>query len=476
MVLDVSVALEPGYLVGGSVSGITTEPVQLRLNGGTPISVSADGAFQFSTLLGSGAAYAVEVVQAPVDRTLALDASNGTVASSGVNAVSVGVRSWQHPTGITGQVGIAIGDVTGVRIAANDSGDLVMAMTAYVPGSGTNLYASERTDGVWTQPSSANDAIRLETFFPNEFEVAMNSGGDTVVDWIQQVTGGVPAVFASVRRNGTWTQPTLVTDALSPNVSTASILRVGIADDGEVLVMWRQADGFRNRPYLASNANGGWQRPASTAAYFGPNIQIVSLELAVGRNGDVCAVYDGQYLFGLGFSSYVYVSERRAGNWIHPTNVLADALSPTQLQTTDVTPVIEADGSCHVFFVLQDGTSEVAAVASATAAGVWTRPASIGDGVTPANGHVAVLRAAVTPAGHLVLAVLDDVADAHYVCERVGGEWRPGTTTMTMAGRETYDAAYPAVDSQGRVFAARVEEETNPTTAISQRLFLSEYR
>jgi hypothetical protein len=129
-----------------------------------------------------------------------------------------------------------------------------------------------------------------------------------------------------------------------------------------------------------------------------------------------------------------------------------------------------------VFFVLQDGTSEVAAVASATAAGVWTRPASIGDGVTPANGHVAVLRAAVTPAGHLVLAVLDDVADAHYVCERVGGEWRPGTTTMTMAGRETYDAAYPAVDSQGRVFAARVEEETNPTTAISQRLFLSEYR
>ena len=75
------------YDVGGSVSGLSGT-VQLSLNGGTALDVSADGVFTFPTQIAYGAAYAVTIVSQPTGQICVLGNASGT-ATGTVSNVSV---------------------------------------------------------------------------------------------------------------------------------------------------------------------------------------------------------------------------------------------------------------------------------------------------------------------------------------------------------------------------------------------------
>jgi len=74
--------------VGGTVSGLTG-PVVLRDNGADDLTLSADGAFAFSTSLGSGVAYAVSVGTQPPNQTCAVTNGTGMTATADITNVSV---------------------------------------------------------------------------------------------------------------------------------------------------------------------------------------------------------------------------------------------------------------------------------------------------------------------------------------------------------------------------------------------------
>lgn len=75
------------YLVGGQVSGLASVGLALSLNGGAPLTVSADGGFSFPSAI-SGA-YSVTVASQPTGQTCTV--SNGSGASAGANVGNVAV-------------------------------------------------------------------------------------------------------------------------------------------------------------------------------------------------------------------------------------------------------------------------------------------------------------------------------------------------------------------------------------------------
>jgi hypothetical protein len=78
--------------VGGSVSGLAGGEVVLQLNGGSDLSIQADGRFKFPKLLNKGSAYAVTVKTPPalpVKQTCAVSQGSGSIAGTTINNVAV---------------------------------------------------------------------------------------------------------------------------------------------------------------------------------------------------------------------------------------------------------------------------------------------------------------------------------------------------------------------------------------------------
>ncbi len=77
------------YTVGGSVSGLGNTGLVLQNNAGNDLSISADGAFSFSTTLASNIAYAVTVQTQPVGQTCAVTNGTGSVANANITNINV---------------------------------------------------------------------------------------------------------------------------------------------------------------------------------------------------------------------------------------------------------------------------------------------------------------------------------------------------------------------------------------------------
>ncbi len=76
------------YTIGGTVSGLSGTVV-LQNNGGDDLTITADGAFTFSTALTDGAGYNVQVSQQPKTQTCTASSNSGTISGANVTDVVV---------------------------------------------------------------------------------------------------------------------------------------------------------------------------------------------------------------------------------------------------------------------------------------------------------------------------------------------------------------------------------------------------
>ncbi|MGN6520131.1 MAG: hypothetical protein ACTHK2_11980, partial [Dokdonella sp.] len=79
------------FTIGGNVTGLLGNSVTLSLNGTESLPVASNGSFVFTTMLGSGASYAVTVQAQPTSpaEVCTVTGGSGTVAGANVTSVQV---------------------------------------------------------------------------------------------------------------------------------------------------------------------------------------------------------------------------------------------------------------------------------------------------------------------------------------------------------------------------------------------------
>ena len=122
------VTTAPGTVtIGGTVSGLAASTsVVLQNNGGSNLTVSADGNFTFATAINSGAAYAVTVLTQPSGQTCTVASGSGT-ASANVTNVAVTCSNTPPQTFTLGGTlsGLAAG--TSITLQNNGGSDLTVS-------------------------------------------------------------------------------------------------------------------------------------------------------------------------------------------------------------------------------------------------------------------------------------------------------------------------------------------------------------
>jgi len=76
------------YIVGGTVSGLVGTVV-LQNNAGNNLSITANGAFTFSTPISNGSAYSVTVFTQPAGQSCSVSSGGGTIGTANITSVSV---------------------------------------------------------------------------------------------------------------------------------------------------------------------------------------------------------------------------------------------------------------------------------------------------------------------------------------------------------------------------------------------------
>jgi hypothetical protein len=319
------------YTIGGTVSGLVGSVV-LQNNAGNNLTVSAAGAFTFSAMLSSGAAYAVTVLTQPATQTCTI--TNGSGAAN-ANVTTVQVACTTNPltlssstptnnaTGVDRAVAPAMvfsaaldattvttGNVTlssaagNQAIAVNASGTQLTAtpsrqllpVTTYTlraatdvrGGAGGQLAAAVTTsfttrDAQWRAPTLIETDDAGDTYTP---QIAFDAAGNALSVWSQS-DGTRTNIWANRHVAGTgWGTATLVE---MDNTDGAERPQVAFDAAGNAIVVWYQFDGTRNDIWANRyTAGAGW----GTAARIETSADDAgAVQVAMDTNGNALAVW-----------------------------------------------------------------------------------------------------------------------------------------------------------------------------------------
>ena len=135
------------FSVGGAVSGLSGTVV-LRINGGSTLSVSANGPFAFGVQLADGSSYTVTVQTQPVGQGCSVTGGTGTVAGANVTSVDVSCAANAFTVGGT------VSGLSGSMVLQNNGSD---NLTVSANGAFTFATALQTSTAynvtVLTQPS-----------------------------------------------------------------------------------------------------------------------------------------------------------------------------------------------------------------------------------------------------------------------------------------------------------------------------------
>jgi 6-phosphogluconolactonase (cycloisomerase 2 family) len=165
------------YAVGGTVSGLSGTGLALSLNGGSSLSVSANGAFSFPSTVLSGATYAVAVAVQPTGANYTCDVAAGTGTVQG---------------GPITNVAVVCGPISGFAYVANSGAESLSA------------YAINGTTGALSPlaliaTGSSGEAPYAIAVTPNKkfLYMSIENGGEVFAFAVNGVTGALTAVAGS---------------------------------------------------------------------------------------------------------------------------------------------------------------------------------------------------------------------------------------------------------------------------------------
>ncbi|MGE0114222.1 MAG: Ig-like domain-containing protein [Steroidobacteraceae bacterium] len=137
--------------IGGAVSGLAGAGLVLKNNGGNDLSVTANGAFTFSSTVNSGAAYAVTVGTQPTApaQNCVVASGSGTAPASNVTNVQVTCTTTETHT-----VSINVTGLSGTLVLQNNGGnDLTVTADGTASFATAVTYGNPYAVSILTQPT-----------------------------------------------------------------------------------------------------------------------------------------------------------------------------------------------------------------------------------------------------------------------------------------------------------------------------------
>ena len=227
----------PSISIGGTVSGLASgASVVLQNNGQNPTTVNANGAFTFSTLLATNAAYAVTVATQPTNplQTCVVTNGSGTATANVTNvAVNCTTNAFQVNVAVTGLLGTGLvvrNGTENLNVTANGTfafPTLVGSGGAYNVSVQTNPTGPSQTCSVSGSASGtvASAPVTVNVVcstmsFPVSATITglagpgltlQNNGGNNLA-----VTANGTAVFTSPVASGATYNVTVLNDPVSP--------------------------------------------------------------------------------------------------------------------------------------------------------------------------------------------------------------------------------------------------------------------
>jgi hypothetical protein len=293
--------------------------------------------------------------------------------------------AWVDPTGPGDAINAgAPAPISEARVLLADDGDALVTWRQ-----GEEGLVVHRRDGAWSAPFSV---IPLESRAISALRPAINARGDAVVAWTGQAEcDGQPCcvVFRSEYSSGTWTHPADRFDFISPgnrdlrNGSCSGDVDAAIAENGDAVVAWSQADPDAEQIFLSERRNGVWTDPSSLADNISPDgVYWGRVNVAMGGAGDAVVAWQQIYENeGVDFQFKPFMmSEHRAGVWRHPAGAL-DLLAPqATFYRTYGPPLIEmaANGDAIIAWGGGEGV-----FVSEHRGGAWVHPLGTESRINP---------------------------------------------------------------------------------------------
>jgi len=197
------------YAIGGNLSGLQSGQVTLLLNGANAQTMSANGAFKFSTSVNSGANYAVTVGTQPAEQSCSVTLGSGS-ATANVSNVAVKCVSVTYSVG-----GTVTGMTAGTHVTLLDNGSnatVVSANTSFTFSSQISAGGSYAVT-VGTQPTGQTCSISHGA----ASAVAANISNVTVVCAVDEFSVG-----GNVTGLATGEQVTLLNNGGNPTTVSAN--------------------------------------------------------------------------------------------------------------------------------------------------------------------------------------------------------------------------------------------------------------
>ncbi|MFH2002815.1 MAG: hypothetical protein ABIK28_24310, partial [Planctomycetota bacterium] len=214
---------------------------------------------------------------------------------------------WTHPADLSDNISLGDSDALGIGVAMNRYGHMVIAWEQDV-GAYSQIFKAEFRGVVWAQPVSLSESISPAGSDARGPAVAMDDYGTTIIAW-EQSDGSDDQIFISEYRNGVWTHPTGLSDAISPSGQTVSFTGLLAMDaDSSAVVAWTQSNGSHDQLFISHYSGGGWSHPADLTSSISPKGQSVNHPaLAMNREGKIIIVWEQLD----GSNTQIYKSEYR---------------------------------------------------------------------------------------------------------------------------------------------------------------------
>jgi hypothetical protein len=244
------------YSIIANVSGLTGTGLALRNNGAGSLPVSTNGAFTIASGVPTGTAYNVVVLSQPTGQQCLVSNGSGTVGTSDATGILVnctalsGAGAWQTPTTIE-----TLGnDASQPRIAVDSSGNALVVWTQQLDGANRHVWANRHTTAGWQTPVMIN-ADPVGNTSTGSPQVFFHDGGNGLAVWTQ-TDAGVAAIWENRYAPGAgWGMADKI-------VETNGAPQIAVQANGNAMMVWSRtfntsADIWASRYTPA----GGWSMP-----------------------------------------------------------------------------------------------------------------------------------------------------------------------------------------------------------------------